>query len=84
MFSYDFIDVLALSALMAYSALFLCGPFALLYHAMRYYLAAAILGGCSIFLGVFWFVHTYTHFRWLGLFSAACGLFVLWRTAKTR
>jgi len=78
------LDYLILSALMAYCAVFLCGPFAVLLHYARYPVWAALVGGISIFLGVYWCVHIYTYFRWPGLLSAACGLFVLWRSAKSR
>jgi hypothetical protein len=78
----DYETLLAISWFMGVCAIFLCGPFALLLHYTNFPLLSAFCGAAAIWLGIFWFAHTHTYFKWLGAASAACGLLVLWLTAK--
>lgn len=75
-------DVLALSVFMLISALFLCGPISLILAYNRWHILAVFLGAASCWLGIFWFVTVYTGWKYLGLVSAACGLYAMYKTAK--
>lgn len=75
-------ESLALMVFVLWSAMFLCGPLAIAFHHGGFPLLAALTSLIAIWLGIFWFAHTYTWAKYLGLISAACGLYVLWRTAQ--
>jgi hypothetical protein len=75
-------DLLAISAVLLFSAVFLCGPIAAVLAYNRWSIMAVFLGAASCWLGIFWFVTIYTNFKYLGLMSAACGLYAMYITAK--
>ena len=75
-------ESLAFLVFVLFSALFLCGPVAIVLLYFKQLILASLLALISIWLGIFWFVHVYTWFRVLGLISAGCGLYVLWQTAE--
>lgn len=76
------VETLAISLLMLFSALFLCGPIAVILAYNRWAMLAVLLGAASCWLGIFWFVTIYTGWRYLGLFSTACGLYAMYITAN--
>jgi hypothetical protein len=61
---------------------YLCGPVALWLAFRRWYFLAVLVGALSCWLGIFWFVTIYTEWKYLGLGSAACGLYAMYKTAK--
>lgn len=75
-------ESLALMVFFIWCAVFLCGPLGVLADYFNRPLLAGIFATSAIWLGVFWFVHTYTWPKYLGLFSAGMGLYVVWRNAK--
>lgn len=75
-------ESLALMVFLLWCAVFLCGPLAVFFHHFHMPILAAITALIAIWLGIFWFVHVFTWPRFLGLASAASGLYVLWRTAE--
>jgi len=75
-------ESLAVMVFVLWCCVFLCGPLAVLFNYLNRPLISAILALASIWLGIFWFAHVFTWPRYLGLFSAAMGLYVVWRTAK--
>lgn len=75
-------ESLALMVFIIWCCVFLCGPAAALCDYFNRPIAASLLALAAIWLGVFWFAHVFTWPRYLGLFSAAIGLYVVWRTAK--
>lgn len=76
------VDVLALSAFMLVSAVYLCGPIALILAWNRWHLLAVLLGAASCWLGIYFFVTVYTAFKYLGLVSAGLGLWAMYKTAR--
>ena len=75
-------ESLALMVFVLWCLVFLSGPLAVLADYYDRQLLAGLLATSSIWLGIFWFVHTYTWAKYLGLFSAAMGLYVVWRNAR--
>lgn len=75
-------EILILLLLGLYISLFLSGPLAILADYFNRPLLAGLLATSSIWLGIFWFAHTYTWPKYLGLCSAAMGLYVVWRNAQ--
>ena len=75
-------ESLAIAVFIIWCAVFLCGPVAVGLHHLKLPILAALMSLISIWLGIFWCVHVYTWPRYLGLVSAACGLYVLWKTAE--
>ena len=67
-------DYLAISLFMLICSLYLCGPIALFFVVLKAPYHAIWTGLCAILLGAFWYETIYTGWRYLGLFSAACGL----------
>jgi hypothetical protein len=76
-----FMESLAIMVFVIWCLLFLCGPMSLWFHHAKLPILAAITALAAIWLGIFWFAHVYTWARYLGLVSAGCGLYVVWRTA---
>jgi hypothetical protein len=76
------VEVLAISAFLLFSSLFLSGPIAIILATQRWHIMAVFLGASSCWLGIFWFVTVYTGWKYLGLLSAACGLYAMYKTAQ--
>lgn len=75
-------ETLAFFVFLLICALFLNGPLAILFANQRWHILAVIAGACACWLGIFWFVTVYTGWKYLGLLSAACGLYAMYLTAK--
>lgn len=75
-------ESLAFLVFILWCAVFLCGPLSLVFHYLHLPILAALTALISIWLGIFWCVHVYTWWRYLGLVSVLCGLYVLWQTAE--
>jgi hypothetical protein len=76
------VDVLAISAVMFVVALYLCGPIAVILAYNRWHVMAVLIGAASCWLGIYFFVTIYTAFKYLGLFSAVCGLWAMYKAAQ--
>jgi hypothetical protein len=76
-------ESLAILVFAIFCAVFLCGPVAILLARYGHPIAATIVGLIAIWLGIFWFESVYTLPRWLGVISALCGIYSVWRVAKT-
>jgi hypothetical protein len=76
------VDVLAISVFLLFCGLFLNGPIAIILAYARWNIVAVLIGACSCWLGIFWFVTVYTGWKYLGLLSAACGLYAMYKTAR--
>ena len=75
-------ESLAITVFVIWCLVFLSGPLAILADYFDRPLAAGLLATGSIWLGIFWFTHTYTWPKYCGLVSAAMGLYVVWRNAR--
>lgn len=75
-------ESLALTVFILWCCMFLIGPFAVLFDYFDRPVLAGLSATIAIWLGVFWFAHTYTWPKYMGLFSAAMGLYVVWRNAR--
>jgi hypothetical protein len=75
-------ESLAFLVFIIISALFLCGPVAIALALNKWSVLAVLVGACACWLGIFWFVTVYTGWKYLGLVSAACGLYAMYKTAK--
>lgn len=75
-------ESLVLLVVLLAGAVLLSGPLAVLADYFRRPLLASLLATTAIWLGIFWFAHTYTSIKYVGLFSTALGLYVVWRTAQ--
>lgn len=75
-------ESLAFMVFLIFCALILCGPVAILCANYRWHILAVIIGAFAAWLGIFWFVTVYTWFKYLGLVSAACGLYAMYKTAR--
>lgn len=75
-------ESLAFAVFIIWSAVFLSGPLAILADYLERPLLSALLATASIWLGIFWFSHTYTAARYMGLLSAGMGVYVVWRNAR--
>lgn len=63
-------------------AVLLCGPFAALFAVKKWSIAAVLTGALACWLGIYFFVTVYTWFKYVGLLSAALGLWAMYRTAR--
>lgn len=75
-------ESLAFLVFILFCALILDGPLAILFANQRWHILAILAGAIACWLGIFWFVTVYTWFKYLGLVSAACGLYAMYITAR--
>ena len=75
-------ESLALLVFVLWCCVFLSGPAAVVLDYLNKPILAGLLATSAIWLGLFWCVHVYTWARYLGLFSAAMGVYVIWRNAQ--
>ena len=75
-------ESLAFLVFVIFSAVFLCGPAAIVLSVNKLNILGIILAAISCWLGIYWFVTVYTWAKYLGLFSAACGLYAMYLAAR--
>lgn len=75
-------ESLALLVFLLVCATYLCGPIAAFFAVKKLSIAAVITGALACWLGIYFFVTVYTGFRYLGLVSAALGLWAMYKTAR--
>jgi hypothetical protein len=75
-------ESLALLVFLIVCAAILCGPIAAVCAVNRLHVLAVMIGAVACWLGVYFFVTVYTAFKYLGLVSAALGLWAMYKTAR--
>lgn len=70
-------ESLALLVFVIFSAVFLCGPIAVLLAYNKWHILSLFVGGVAIWLGVYWFATVFTWAKYLGVVSALLGLWAL-------
>ena len=75
-------ESLAFLVFVIFSAVFLCGPIAVLLAYLKWPILALIVGGTAIWLGVYWFATVYTWAKYLGVVSAGLGLWALFKATR--